>query len=242
METRRVRKELQVLYATLNTVDYRSAQTAINDFLDFLKDEEIVADIITPLPKNSVDIDEWVKTLWNTADLALPRDKKERMAFLLAVIERYKDDIMEIVHYFHSSGKGMSNHVHEYVESIIRPVYQYLDTELHRKELETEPVSSTSITAGNVIMINGDNYGAISQNNNEAIHLLNELASKISNAAELEKDEKLEAIANIDTVKAQMSLPKPNWQIVKLAWSAVSAAATTAGAIDLVEKISKLLS
>jgi hypothetical protein len=117
-----------------------------------------------------------------------------------------------------------------------------LDTELHRKELETEPVSSTSITAGNVIMINGDNYGAISQNNNEAIHLLNELASKISNAAELEKDEKLEAIANIDTVKAQMSLPKPNWQIVKLAWSAVSTAATTAGAIDLVEKISKLLS
>jgi hypothetical protein len=98
-----------------------------------------------------------------------------------------------------------------------------------------------SVTAENVVMINGDNYGSISQTTNETIQLLSQLASEIQESSELDKDAKLEAVANIDTVKAQMSLPKPNFQIVKLAWSAVKLIAYAPNFLDTIDKISKLL-
>lgn len=241
MEIRRIRKELQVLFGNMNTADYRGAELAINDFLDFIEEEKPTKDVLESLPANKIDIDAWVQTLWNAADLSLPRNKQERISFLLAILKKYRDDYMPIISVFHASGKGLTSHFREYVDAIAKPIYQYLDLTLQQQELETEPVSSMSVTAENVVMINGDNYGSISQTTNETIQLLSQLASEIQESSELDKDAKLEAVANIDTVKAQMSLPKPNFQIVKLAWSAVKLIAYAPNFLDTIDKISKLL-
>lgn len=241
VEIRLARKELQVRYGNLNNADYRNAQVAIHDFLDFITEEKLTNSIITELPTNDLSIEEWQQKLYNSMDLSLPKDRKERIAFLLDVLDKYRDDVMPIAHSFHLSSSKITDHVHYYIENIALPVYQYLDSALHKKEIESEPVSSTTITAGNVVMINGDNFGSISQHNNETIQLLNKLASEMQKSDKIQASEKLEVIGNIDTIKSQMALPKPNMEIVKLAWKFVSVAATSAGVIDLVEKISKLL-
>ncbi len=101
MDIRLTRKQLQVGFANLNSADFDSAEIAANDFLDFLHNTKPINDIIAGLPENTIDIDEWAKSLYNT-QLSLPRDKQERISFLLAVLERYKDDLLSIGYSFNA--------------------------------------------------------------------------------------------------------------------------------------------
>lgn len=240
MDIRLIRKQLQVEFGNLNSADYDSADLAANDFYDFLYDTELIKDIIAELPENAVDIDEWVKGLYN-APVALPHDKKERMAFLLAVLGKHKDDLTSIGHHFNVSSRKIIDHIRKYIDVMVRPLYQYLDNELHTKELETSPVSTTSITANHSIIISGSNYGSVSQTNIETIKSLDELSEYLQSSSELTDEQKLEAVNNIDTIKNQAVSPNPNKQIIKLAWQTVSGMANVAGASDLVAKVAQLV-
>lgn len=240
-DIRLIRKQLQVEFGNLNSADYDSADLAASDFYDFLYGTEAIKEIIAGFPENTINIEEWVESLYNTP-VPLPRDKQERMAFLLAVLEKYKDDLYSIAHHFNVNSRKIIDHIRKYVDTMVRPLYQYLDNELHKKELEVQPVSSIAITNnGNAIIVNGDNIGTISQTNNDTVRQLSELSDLLQKSAELTDEQKLEAINNIDTIKSQVVSPKPNGQIIKLAWDTVSAMATVAGATDFITKVAPLL-
>ncbi len=241
MDVRLIRKQLQVEFANLNSADYDSAEIAASDFLDFLYNTKLLHEMIAVLPKNTIDIDEWVKGLYNT-QLSLPRNKQERMSFLLAVLEKYKDDLLSIGHHFNAGGsRKIIDHIRKYIDTMVRPIYQYFDNELHIKELEVSPVSTTSITANHSIIISGNNYGSVSQTNIDAVRTLDELSEALQKSEELTSEQKLEAVNNIDTIKNQIVSPKPNKQIINLAWNTVSAMATTAGATDFITKVTTLI-
>lgn len=240
MDIRLVRKQLQIEFANLNSADFDSVEIAANDFFDFLHNTEIINNIIAELPENTIDIDEWVKTLYDTS-LSLPRDKQERISFLLAVLEKYKDDLLSISHHLHAGSNKIIDHIRKYIDAMVKPIYQYFDNELHIKELEVSPVSTTSITANHSIIISGNNYGPVSQTNIDTVRALDELSEILQKSNELTSEQKLEAVNNIDTIKNQVVSPKPNKQIIKLAWDTVSAMATTAGAVDFVAKAAALI-
>lgn len=241
MDIRLVRKQLQVEFANLNSADFDSVEIAANDFLDFLHSAKLITEMIAAFPENTIDIDEWVKSLYNT-QLSLPRNKQERMSFLLAVLEKYKDDLLSIGRHFNAGGsRKIIDHIRKYIDVMVRPIYQYFDNELHVKELEMSPVSATSITANHSIIISGNNYGSVSQTNIDAVRALDELSEALQKSEQLTGEQKLEAVNNIDTIKNQVVSPKPNKQIIQLAWGTVSAMATTAGAADFATKVSTLI-
>ena len=242
MDIRLIRKELQVQFGNLNNVDYTNASIIANDFWDFITETDKVSELLRKLPENTVNLEQWSKDFYQSGELVLPRQKQERMAFLLAVFEKYKDDLEGLAHYFTINSMKITDHIRKYIDDMVKPLYQYLDGELHKQEIEVRPVSSISITTnGNAIIVNGDNIGTISQINNNTVQLLNELSEQMQKSTDLTDEQKLEAINNIDTIKSQVVSPKPNGQIIKLAWDTVSAMATVAGASDFVAKITSLL-
>lgn len=241
MDIRLVRKQLQVEFANLNSADYDAASIAANDFLDFINSNEIIREIRASLPENEINIDQWIKDFHASRDLSLPRNKQERVSFLLAVLEEYKDDLLQISLPFHAGSTKYIDHIRKYLDTMVKPIYQYFDNELRHRELAAEPVSTTAITANNSIIISGNNYGSVSQTNIDAVHTLDELSEVLQKSESLTSEQKLEAVNNIDTIKNQIVSPKPNKQIIKLAWDTVSAMATTAGAAEFVTKIAQLI-
>lgn len=241
MDIRLIRKQLQVEFANLNSADFDSVDIAANDFYDFLHNTDSISALIADLPKNTVDIDEWSQNLYNTA-LSLPRNKQERVAFQLAVLEKYKDDLSAISSHFNAGSRKIIDHIRKYTDTMVKPIYQYFDNELHIKELASEPLSYTSITANHSIIISGNNYGSVSQTNIATLKALDQLSEELQNSIELTDEQKLEAVNNIDTIKNQAVSPKPNKQIVNLAWQTVSSMATIAGATDFATKVYALIS
>lgn len=241
MDIRLVRKQLQVQFANLNSTDFDMASIAANDFLDFINDTPAISVILKSLPKNELDVEQWGKDFYSNRQISLPRDKRERMSFLLAFLELHKDDLLSISHYFRAGSSKFIDHIRKYIDTMVKPIYQYIDNELHIKELEVSPVSTTSITANHSIIISGNNYGSVSQTNIEALELLGKLSEVIQKSEELTDEQKLETINNIDTIKNQAVSPKPNKQIIDLAWGTVSAMASIAGATDLAVKTAALI-
>ncbi len=236
-----MRKQLQIEFANLNSADFDSASLAASDFFDFINDNEITKEIREMLPENKIDIEQWIKDFNNNQEMSLPRNKQERISFFLSFLDKYKDDLLSIAHHFHAGSSKYIDHIHKYIDTMVKPIYQYFDNELHVRELAVSPVSTTSITANNSIIISGNNYGSISQTNIETVQALSELSELVRKSDNLTNEQKLEAINNIDTIKNQVVSPKPNKQIIKLAWDTVSAMATVAGAADLVAKLAILI-
>jgi hypothetical protein len=231
---------LQTLFSNLNSADYRKANIEIKALLKFMTSQPDLSEIVDGLPTNKVDIEQWSNEVWHQANYEMPEDEQERAAFCLAVLELYRDDPTQIAFKFQISSSGVTDHVREYIDTIARPLYQYLDQAMHEKELQATPISEMQVTANNFVMIQGNNYGTISQTNNDAIQLLGQLAEAI-NKSQIETDKKLEAIANIDTIKAQLSSSKPSKEILRLAWQTVNAAAVIAGATSFAQQIIHLV-
>ncbi|HEU4966096.1 MAG TPA: hypothetical protein VFT53_01270 [Candidatus Saccharimonadales bacterium] len=241
MDIRLIRKQLNTLSANLNNTDYMRATTDIKAFLAFLSREQLIKNLIDKLPVPTMEVEQWATELYgNAGSITLPEDEEERVAFCLKVLDVYKDNLDQVAFSFHIASNAGTDHVRYYLECIARPVYQYIDQKLHEQEIDSTSVSQTMITAEHVIFVGGNNYGTISQNNNDAMQLFNKLAEEIKKS-ELDTNTKLEAVANIDTMKSQVVLPKPNWHIVKMAWETVRVASHTAGVITLIEQINTLI-
>jgi hypothetical protein len=69
---------------------------------------------------------------------------------------------------------------------------------------------------------------------------LAELRDAITESAAPE-NQKMELVADIDTIQSQLAKPQPNRGIVKAAWDAVKIAATIDGCTGLYEKVSGLI-
>ena len=111
MDIRLVRKQLQVEFSNLNTADFDSASLAANDFFDFIHGSSAISEIITELPKNTIDVEQWSKDFYSNQEVSLPRKKQERISFLLAFLEKYKDDLLSIAHYFHAGSNKYVDHI-----------------------------------------------------------------------------------------------------------------------------------
>lgn len=101
--------------------------------------------------------------------------------------------------------------------------------------------SSISLEGDNNVIVMGDNLGSITQTKGISIVELNKFIEEVKKAA-LSEDEKMNLIADVETIKSQLVKPSPSKQIIQLAWTAINAAATFSGAHDFLMKIKVLLS
>jgi hypothetical protein len=58
----------------------------------------------------------------------------------------------------------------------------------------------------------------------------------------LGEEDKLNAVADIDTIQSQLQKPRPNAGLIRQAWTGVEAIATAAGVVEAAERIAGLIS
>ena len=71
---------------------------------------------------------------------------------------------------------------------------------------------------------------------------LSELEAKVAQTDKLTEEEKLNTIADIGTIQTQLSKPYPKQSIIKDAWSGIEMAVTTAGFVELIQKVGGFIS
>lgn len=107
----------------------------------------------------------------------------------------------------------------------------------------SKPFSSLTIQAGegsNIVLIDGNQYGTISQTTNLAINELDKLIEYIKSLNIIE-DEKRNLTGDVEAIKAQLTKSNPAKTVIKVLWSSVSTAASLSGAQDLILKIGAYL-
>lgn len=101
------------------------------------------------------------------------------------------------------------------------------------------PVSHITVNAQNSQVIVGNNN--ILSGRLEVIERLTELQQVLSESDALDLETKQDAVADIDSIKAQLGKPNPANLVLKALWSPVALAADVAGAIELAKIIAPLL-
>ena len=86
-------------------------------------------------------------------------------------------------------------------------------------------IGSQNIIKGNIIVIDK----------------LTELQQKISESNELDLEQKQDIVADIDSIKAQLSKPNPAIKVIKALWAPIAAAADIAGASQLAAAVATAL-
>ena len=240
MEIRILRKELQQEYANVSNADHNNIHYILEDFINFIIQNEKLNKIIQAIPPHEIEIEKWVSESNRNGTVDIPKDKAKRTKFFMDLIQWIEGDVYKVSRGF-SPGRKLNDHVSTFVEYFVFPVYQYLDAILLREEVESEPISNTVIKESNVIIVNGTNYGSISQNNHQAIKELSELSVKITGNEEIAKQDQLKSVINIDTMKAQLLNDNPNKEILKISRDAVLSAASAAGAAHLLKSINEMV-
>lgn len=75
----------------------------------------------------------------------------------------------------------------------------------------------------------------------ELPQVLNDLRQLIVDAPDLQDDDKLSAVANIDSLQSQLQLPKQDSSVVTALWTGIESVATAGGFADMVERVAHLL-
>jgi hypothetical protein len=83
-----------------------------------------------------------------------------------------------------------------------------------------KPISSMTINNYG-IFVNGANTGNINQNTKEVFETIDKLINVVA-TAEIENTKKMELVANAETIRAQITSPTPNTDIIKKAWEVVN--------------------
>jgi hypothetical protein len=105
----------------------------------------------------------------------------------------------------------------------------------------------TSLTQTSQITLNAHNSQVIVGNENiitgniEVVDRLTELQQIISESENINIEERQNVFADIDSVKAQLSKPKPALDVIKSLWIPISLAADSAGAAQLAMAIAGLI-
>lgn len=92
--------------------------------------------------------------------------------------------------------------------------------EISPSQYAQQPLSSMTINNYG-IFVNGANTGQINQNTKEVFEILDKLVNIIT-TAEVESTKKMELVANAETIRAQITSPTPNADIVRSAWNVVN--------------------
>jgi hypothetical protein len=106
---------------------------------------------------------------------------------------------------------------------------------------------STSRFAGININATGENIitlgdGNIVNANYQTLHNeLSKLKELLTSSDRMSEENKLDVIADIETIKDQLAKKNPNKSIISQLWSGIEKISTTAGIVDLITKISPLI-
>jgi hypothetical protein len=111
-------------------------------------------------------------------------------------------------------------------------------------KFKSKPLSSIQINNMNGVLVMNDNLGTITQTNTEGIQDLDKLIELLK-SADISSDDKREIIADVETVKTQLTKQKPSGTIVASAWTGIKAALQSTGlmlqAAENVEKIKQIV-
>lgn len=141
-ELRLIRSKLQNRKNSLLSTDYSRASNEIRIFIKFIEDDPIIRTILNSLPPSQIDLDLWANNLWGATDIGFPDDEAERASMCLAILKKFRssNDLVQISHNFHVSTNNITQHVQAYLETIVPPLYQYIDEKLIEKETMITPV------------------------------------------------------------------------------------------------------
>jgi hypothetical protein len=99
----------------------------------------------------------------------------------------------------------------------------------------------------NINVLNIQGVTVIGENNivydqhTDLFRHLDILDTEIQKSDQLKDEDKLSCHADIETIKSQLAKPKPNREILKIAWEGVKAAATVGGVVGLCQTIATLI-
>src|SRR5262249_51569435 len=100
--------------------------------------------------------------------------------------------------------------------------------------------SQVNITNVKGVTIVGDG-NVVNTQYTDLSRALDELDKELGSTPKLSDEEKLDAAADLTTIRAQIAKPHPVQAIVRAAWSSLEAVATTAGVVDALVKVKDLL-
>ncbi len=104
-----------------------------------------------------------------------------------------------------------------------------------------EPLAGVNITALDSVVQVGDG-NVVNKKNSDLHEALELLRADLLACEELRDQQKVEVIADIDAMKAQLAKAEPSRGVLQAAWSSVQGIATTAGLVASVARITTLLS
>ncbi len=113
---------------------------------------------------------------------------------------------------------------------------------LQKASMYQRTPNQTGINITNVhgVTVVGDG-NVVNTNFTEVSRVLNEIKTRIQESTQILDEQKLSAVADIDTLQAQLQKPEPNRSIIGMLWSGISTAATLAGCADGATKAAALL-
>jgi len=127
-----------------STVEHTAHRDAVNDvklFLEFIECEFLLKDIVAALPVGAVDLDEWRNNVRQRGH-DLPPDFAQRAAKCLAILRHLSEESPHTVWGLATQFSGeryFDPAVRELLGSLARNLGDYLDEELHRKQVLATP-------------------------------------------------------------------------------------------------------
>lgn len=103
-----------------------------------------------------------------------------------------------------------------------------------------EAASQVNITNLKGVTIVGDG-NVVNTQYTDLSRALDELDKKLGSTHRLSDEEKLDAAADLSTIRAQIAKKHPAREIVRAAWTSLEGVATVAGAMDALTKVKHLL-
>jgi hypothetical protein len=104
----------------------------------------------------------------------------------------------------------------------------------------TPIASGINITNIHGVTVVGDG-NVVNTSFTDLSRVLNDLKAEVQNTTKIGDDQKLNVIADIDTLQAQLQKPEPNRSIIGTLWSGIEKAVTAAGLVDITGKVASLI-
>lgn len=123
--------------------------------------------------------------------------------------------------------------------------YKISDVGINHLEAGTvfkQPTAGSNINVTNIkgVTVLGDG-NIVNAQFTDLSRAIDELDHAISDSNQLTDEQKLEAAADLSTIRAQIAKRSPDHSIVERAWNAVKSVATLGGAASAVEKAGRLI-
>jgi hypothetical protein len=148
----------------------------------------------------------------------------------------YVTEVVENRTYPTKGGTMQSSPVHKYKVSA-KGVDRMEKASLFAQQPTGQQINVTTINGVTVV---GDK-NVVNTRYADLSERLEDLRTLVLASSEVDERNKLDAAADIDTIRSQLQKPNPDPGLIRKAWSGVERVATAAGAADAVQKIVPLI-